>query len=122
MNEQPLPLHRGASRFASTAAATTAIGAIACGVCCVLPFALPAVVLAGTGGIIAWFGQAFWGALYLAGALVTIAWAWVAVSIIRTRRRPAPSTMSAMLVATVALGGALIWPTLEPHILRALRG
>ncbi|HMS71842.1 MAG TPA: hypothetical protein PKB03_02300 [Baekduia sp.] len=122
MNEQPLPLHRGASRFASTAATTTAIGAIACGVCCVLPFALPAVVLAGTGGIIAWFGQAFWGALYSAGALVTIAWAWVAVSSIRSRRRPAPSTMRAMLVATVALGVALIWPTLEPHIPRALRG
>lgn len=122
MNEQPLPLHRGASRFASTAATTTAIGAIACGVCCVLPFALPAVVLAGTGGVIAWFGQAFWGALYSAGVLVTIAWAWVAVSSIRTRRRPAPSTIRAMLVATVALGVALIWPTLEPHILRALRG
>lgn len=122
MNEQPLPLHRGASRFASTAATTTAIGAIACGVCCVLPFALPAVALAGTGGVIAWFGQAFWGALYSAGVLVTIAWAWVAVSSIRTRRRPAPSTIRAMLVATVALGVALIWPTLEPHILRALRG
>ena len=61
MNEQPVPLHRGATRLASTAATTTAIGAIACGVCCVLPFALPAVALAGTGGVIAWFGQAFWG-------------------------------------------------------------
>ncbi len=122
MTEQPLPLHRGASRLASTAATTTAIGAIACGICCVLPFALPAVVLAGTGGVIAWFGQAFWGALYTAVALVTIAWAWVAVGSIRTKRRPAPSTMRAMLLATVALGGALIWPVLEPHILRALRG
>jgi len=72
MNEQPLPLHRGAKRIASTAATTTAIGAIACGVCCVLPFALPAVALAGTGGVIAWLGQAFWGALYTAGTLVTI--------------------------------------------------
>ncbi len=122
MNEQPLPLHRGASRLASSAATTTAIGAIAFGVCCVLPFALPAVVLAGTGGAIAWFGKAFWGALYTAGALVTIAWAWVAVGSIRTRRRPAPSTIRAMLVATVALGVALIWPVLEPHVLRALRG
>jgi len=117
MNEQPLPLHRGATRIASTAATTTAIGAIACGVCCVLPFALPAVALAGTGGVIAWLGQAFWGALYTAGTLVTIAWAWVAVSSIRTGRRPAPSTIRAMF----ALGLALAWPVLEPHILEALR-
>ena len=122
MTEQPLPLNRGASRLASTAATTTAIGAIACGVCCVLPFAPPAVALAGTGGVIAWFGQAFWGALYTAGALVTLAWTWVAVITFRTKRRPAPSTLRAMLMATVALGVALIWPALEPHIRRALRG
>jgi hypothetical protein len=122
MNEQPLPLHRGASRLASTAATTTALGAIACGVCCVLPFALPAVVLAGTGGVIAWLGQAFWGALYLAGALVTIAWAWVAASSVRTGRRPARTTVRAMLVATAALGIARMWPVVEPYILRALRG
>jgi hypothetical protein len=94
MTEQPLSLHPGASRLASTAATTTALGALACGVCCVLPFALPAVVvLAGTGIVIGWFGQAFWGALYTAGALVTIAWALVAVGSIQTRRRPAPSTV-----------------------------
>ena len=122
MNEQPFPLHRGTTRLASAAATTTAIGAIACGVCCVLPFALPAVALAGTGGVIAWFGQAFWGALYTAGALVTLAWTWVAVITFRTKRRPAPSTLRAMLMATVALGVALIWPALEPHIRRALRG
>jgi hypothetical protein len=30
-----------------------------CGVCCVLPLALPAVALAGAGGILAWFAGAF---------------------------------------------------------------
>lgn len=122
MREQSLPLHRGATRLASTAATATALGAIACGVCCVLPFALPAVALASTGGMIAWFGGAFWGALYLASALVAVAWAWVAIVSVRARRRPAPSTIRAMLVATLALGVALIWPALEPHILAALRG
>lgn len=122
MNQQPLSLHRGATRLASTVATTTAIGAIACGVCCALPFALPAIVLAGVGGVIAWLGQAFWEALSLAGALVTIAWAWVAFDSIRSRRRPARSTIRAMVVATIALSVALAWPVLEPHILRALRG
>jgi hypothetical protein len=36
----------GASRTASAAALTTAAGAVACGVCCVLPFGLPAVAAA----------------------------------------------------------------------------
>ena len=42
-------------RAARGAALTAAAGAVACGVCCLLPFALPAVALAGAGGIIeAW--------------------------------------------------------------------
>lgn len=122
MNQQQRPVHRGVTRLSSAAATTTAIGAIACGVCCVLPFALPAVALASTGGIIAWFGEAFWGARYVATALVGLAWVSVAVVSVRAKRRPAPATMRAMLVATAALGVAFIWPALEPHILRALRG
>jgi hypothetical protein len=53
-------------RAASAAAATVAVGAVACGVCCVLPFALPAVVVASSGGVLAAVAQAFWGLLYLA--------------------------------------------------------
>lgn len=122
MIEQPVPLHRHASRLTSAAATATAVGAIACGVCCALPFALPAVALASAGGVIAWFGQAFWPALYTASALVSLAWAWVAAVSVRTQRRPAPSTLRAMLVATLAVGMAFIWPALGPYILRALRG
>jgi hypothetical protein len=42
-----------ASGAVSVAALTTAAGAVACGVCCVLPFALPVVAAAGAGGALA---------------------------------------------------------------------
>jgi hypothetical protein len=108
-------------RTASTAAATVAIGAVACGVCCVLPFALPAVVLAASGSVLAVFAKAFWGALYLATAMVAAAWLWVIVDTRRSRKRPARATLRTMAVATAALAGAAVWPTVEPHVIATLK-
>ncbi len=82
---------------ASAAAATVAVGAVACGVCCVLPFALPAVMLASSGGVLAVFAQAFWGALYLATVMVGGAWLWVFADTRRTGRRPNRSTLTMMV-------------------------
>lgn len=107
---------------ASGAAVTAAVGAVACGVCCVLPFAMPAVALAASGGVLAWLGQAFWGALYLAVGIVAAAWAWVLADTLRTRTRPARMTLSMMVLATAALALAAIWPTIEPWIIDRLRG
>lgn len=106
---------------ASAAAATVAVGAVACGICCVLPFALPAVVLASTGGVLAVFAQAFWGALYLATAMVGGAWLWVFADVRRTRKRPSRSTLTMMAIATAALGAAAVWPTIEPHLIALLK-
>lgn len=108
-------------RAASAAAATVAVGAVACGVCCVLPFALPAVVLASSGGVLAVFAQAFWGALYLATLMVGVAWLWVFADARRTGKRPARSTLTMMAVATTALGAAAVWPTIEPHLIALLK-
>lgn len=58
----------------SIAAATTAIGAVACGVCCVLPFAWPAVAAAGAGGALAWVGRAHGVATSIALVIVMAAW------------------------------------------------
>ena len=106
---------------ASAAAATVAVGAVACGVCCVLPFALPAVMLASSGGVLAVFAQAFWGALYLATILVGGAWLWVFADTRRTGKRPNRSTLIMMAVATAALGAAAVWPTIEPHLIAMLK-
>src|SRR5687768_13215670 len=111
MHRQPLPtVDRTAGQAASTAAATVALGAVACGVCCVLPFALPAVILASTGSVLALVAGAFWWALYLATGLVVLAWAWVGGDTWRTSRRPARETIVWLLVATCGLGLAATWP------------
>lgn len=109
------------ARMASAAATTLAIGAVACGVCCVLPFAFPAVVLASTGGLIAFLAQAFGWALYLATAMVAGAWLWVARDIRRTGKRPARSTLLTMSLATMALVAAMLWPLVEPRVIEALQ-
>lgn len=103
------------SRIAGVAAATSATAAIACGVCCVLPFALPAVAATALGGVFAVFAGAYRWAVDLATIAVAAGWLWVAWQSVRTGRRAAPSTLRAMLVATVIFGAALSWPLLEPH-------
>ena len=45
-------------RFVGTSAALASAGALVCGVCCVLPFALPAAALAVGGGVVSWFAKA----------------------------------------------------------------
>jgi hypothetical protein len=95
-------------KAARTAAVVSATGAVACGVCCVLPLALPAVVLAGAGSILAWFAGAF-------------AWGWVWWESARSRARPATSTLYLMALATVLLAVALLWPLIEPGLRMALR-
>ena len=85
-----------------------------------LPLALPAVVLASGGGILAWFAGAFTWMTRLAVVAVAAAWGWVSWESARARARPAPSTLYLMAVATVSLVVALLWPSIEPGLRRLL--
>jgi hypothetical protein len=102
------------------AIAVVATGALACGVCCVLPFALPAAALALGGGVLAWFASAYTWMTYVAGVAVTGGWIWVAAQSIRTRKKPARATIVSMLTATAILALALLWPTVEASIVTTL--
>lgn len=93
---------------AKGAVALITVGAVACGVCCALPFALPAVALAGSGGALAWIGGTQGILAIVAAALVLLAWAWVGVTSARSKRRPANSTLVAMGLVTIVLAGGLI--------------
>ncbi len=95
-------------------AAVAATGAVACGVCCVLPFALPAAVLAIGGGTMAWFAQNQGEITRVAAVAVFAAWGWVGYHTHRTRTRPAIATLLAVGFATVMLVSALQWRLLEP--------
>lgn len=109
------------TKAAGVTAVTLSAGAVACGVCCVLPFALPAALLASTGTLLAWFVKMHLWVTILAILSVVGAWGWISWQSRRTRRRPATSTLFTMGTATVLLAVAVLWPLLERPIIQALR-
>lgn len=109
------------SKAAGVTAMTLSAGAVACGVCCVLPFALPATILASTGSLLAWFVKLHVWVTILAIFSVVGAWGWIAWQTRRTRRKPATSTLFMMGAATVLLTVAVLWPLLEKPLVRMLR-
>jgi hypothetical protein len=109
------------SKAAGVTAVTLSTGAVACGVCCVLPFALPATILASTGSLLAWFVKLHVWVTILAILSVVGAWGWITWQTRRTRRKPATSTLFMMGAATVLLAVAVLWPLLEKPLIRMLR-
>lgn len=98
----------------ASAATVTALAAVACTACCILPFTLPAVVLAAAGGSIAALDHAHGWMTKLAIGVVVCAWLWIGWQIGRTRRPAARSTMVVMILATLLTATAASWPLLEP--------
>jgi hypothetical protein len=97
-----------------------ATGAVACGLYCVLPFAFPAVAAASTGSLLTWFAGAHNWATALAGIMVAGAWVSIGFQSHRTRRYPSRPTLYTMALATAVLVLAVIWPRVEPFVIRAV--
>jgi hypothetical protein len=108
----------GPDRTASTAALTTAAGAVACGLCCALPFAFPAVAASAAGGVLAWLAHAHGWVTRLAAVIVSGAWISVALRSRGAKAKPANATLYWMAAASAALALAIVWPTIEPHIIQ----
>jgi uncharacterized membrane protein YfcA len=87
----------------------------------VLPLALPAVVLAGVGGVLAWFAGAHIWITLVAIVAVAAAWLWVWRQSRRARARAARRTIYMLATSTMLLGVALIWPVIEPSLMKVLR-
>ena len=109
------------AKAAGVTAMTLSTGAVACGVCCVLPFALPATILASTGSLLALLVKMHVWVTILAILSVVGAWGWIAWQTRRTRRKPAISTLFTMGASTMLLTVAVLWPLLEKPIIRMLR-
>jgi hypothetical protein len=71
------------------------MGAVVCGVCCVLPFAFPAVAAAGTGAH-SW-------ATALAAVIVAGAWISIGFQSHRAWQKPSRATLYMMTLATAVL-------------------
>ncbi|GAA4477871.1 hypothetical protein [Gluconacetobacter asukensis] len=109
------------NRAVSAAAATASTAALACGVCCVLPLALPAVLLGSVGGILAWFADAHRYVTPVALLAVAAGWLRVLQQSRQTGKRPATSTLHIMGFATVMMALASLWPKFEAPIAGFLR-
>lgn len=102
------------------AAAMSALAAVACTSCCVLPFVLPAVVLAGIGGGVAVLDHAHGWVTRAAVVAVICAWIWLGFQMVRHGRKPARAAVIMMTLATLLTGLAASWPVLEPMVFHAL--
>ncbi|MDT7533088.1 hypothetical protein OVY48_06515 [Sphingobium sp. SA2] len=109
------------SKGVGAVAATASTAALACGVCCVLPFALPAAMLASLGGVFAWFADAYRWMVPLAVLAVAAGWLWIGWQSWSTKRRPARRTLVVMAFATGMTGLALLWPKIEPFMIQLVR-
>ena len=58
----------------------------------------------------------------LAAVAVAGAWTWVGWQSLRSQARPAPSTLYVMGSATALTAVAIMWPRIEPVLVRALLG
>jgi hypothetical protein len=101
VEESARPVGQGAvrepgGRIIVAAAAASASGALALAACCVLPFALPAIVMAGSGGIIAWLMGAQDWILALAFLAVAGGWFWIGWQSFRRKARPERSLLGVM--------------------------
>lgn len=109
------------NRAVGAVAATASAAALACGVCCVLPFALPAVLLGSIGGVLAWFANIYQWLTPIAVLAVVAGWAWIGYQSHATRRRPARRSLIVMAFATAMMIAALAWPTIEPIVIGFLK-
>jgi uncharacterized membrane protein YozB (DUF420 family) len=105
---------------AAATASVTALAATACVACCVLPFILPASLLALAGGSLAVLGYAHLWVTRLAVAAVVAGWLWIVWQRRKTGRRVTRATMALMILATLLTTAAASWPLLEPAVFKSL--
>jgi len=105
---------------AASSASVTALAAAACTACCVLPFTLPAALLALVGGSIAVLDHAHLWVTRLAVAAVIAAWLWIIWQRRKTQRPVARTTMALMIAASPLTAAATSWPWTEPAVFKTL--
>jgi hypothetical protein len=109
------------AKAAGAAAMTLSTSGLACVACCVLPFTLPATILASTGALLSAFIHMRWWLLALSVIAVITAWGWLGWQIRQTGRKPSTGTLTMMTVSTLLMTISLLWPLIEKPLMRALR-
>jgi len=112
---------QGGETAVSVTAATLASSAVACVACCIVPFALPAAMLAGVGSTLALFDHAHRWMTNVAALAVIASWAWLTWQAVQNNRKPSTSAVAIMFVASGIITIALLWPLIDRPIIQALR-
>jgi hypothetical protein len=109
------------TKAVSVTAMTLSTGGLACVACCVLPFTLPATVLASTGALLSAFIHMRWWLMALSVIAVIGAWGWIAWQTRRTGRKPSMTVLAMMTASTLFMTVSLLWPLIEKPLIHALR-
>lgn len=112
----PKPRRSHVAKVAVIAAGTAA----ACTACCVLPFTLPAVIVAYVGGTLTLLDRAHGWLTWAGIAAVVGAWLWIGRQFRGTRTGPPASTLAMMAVATIVISLTASWPLLKPAVVQTL--
>jgi len=114
----PPPNPVNAGRAAGAATATSAAAVIACGACCLLPLAFPAIATAAmAGGLLGWLAGAHAWLTVLAACVVVGAWLWIWRQSVKRKARLASSTLAFMGLASLMLVLAIAWPHIETRLM-----
>lgn len=108
-------------RAARVAVKTSAVAALACGVCCVVPFVFPAVALTTFGAGVAAVAGVYWWAMRLAILAIVAGWLWLLIDALRRGQRPGRATFLAMASASLFVLLAFSWSRVEPHVIAWLK-
>lgn len=102
------------------AAATSAMSAVACTSCCVLPLVLPAVVMANIGSAIAVLDHTHVWVTRLAILVLVIAWGVTIRQAVKNRTWPARTAIALLVASTVLTTTAASWKWIEPAAFQML--
>lgn len=108
----PVSADTNAMLVGVTATATSSAAVLSCAACCVLPLALPAALLAGTGATLGWLESASPWLRLLSLAIVATAWLMIWRHSMRTGKRAARPTIVLLGLSTVLTAISLLW---EPY-------
>jgi hypothetical protein len=115
-----VPQKAASGNVVAATASASALAAVACTACCVLPFTLPATLLAFAGGTIALLDHAHVWMRYLAIAAVIGAWLWIAWQRRRSGAPIARPIIAWMIAASLLTTATAAWPLFQPTVFKAM--
>lgn len=108
-------------KAAGAAVLTSATAVLACGACCVIPLAFPAIAASMAGGLLAWLARAHTWMTGLAVMVVVVAWLWIWRQTVKHKARVSKSTLGLMGAASMIMLLALVWPKIEAPLMALLQ-